>query len=115
MNPLDSEWFYRDFDKSLREVFPKYQADELWEDAGREYKRILSQDTKIKQRKGAMVLPAAAFYRTLRKHGKDASGLLNQYGKLMGRRFAGIIHVFTSLPGVDRFVWRHVEFDLEKV
>jgi len=115
MNPLDSEWFYRDFHKSLREVFPKYQADELWEDAGREYKRILSQDTKIKQRKGAMVLPAAAFYRTLRKHGKDASGLLNQYGKLMGRRFAGIIHVFTSLPGVDRFVWRHVEFDLEKV
>ncbi|MBE5775738.1 MAG: hypothetical protein E7337_17765 [Clostridiales bacterium] len=46
--------------------------------------------------------------------GEDAEGLLNGYGEAMGRRFARIIHALTSLPGVDRLVWRHVGSVMKK-
>jgi hypothetical protein len=49
-----------------------------------------------------------ALYRVLTAWGEDAEKLLNSYGEDMGKRFARIIHALTSLPGADRFVWRHV-------
>ena len=61
-----------------------------------------------------MTLPAVALYRVLTARGEDAEGLLNAYGEEMGRRFARIIHALTSLPGADRFVWRHVGSVMKK-
>lgn len=45
----------------------------------------------------------------------EEEGLLNGYGEAMGKRFARIIHALTSLPGADRFVWRHVESVMKKM
>ena len=53
-------------------------------------------------------LPAVALYRTLTSRGENAEALLNAYGDRMGRRFAGIVHGITSIPGVSRLIWRHV-------
>jgi len=108
MNPLNRQWFYRGFRKKLAASLGRDAADRLWDDAGREYLRILSSRPELKRHKGAMTLPAVALYRALTAGGQDAEGLLNAYGEEMGRRFARIIHVLTSLPGADRLVWRHV-------
>ena len=61
-----------------------------------------------------MALPAVALYRVLTVWGEDAEGLLNAYGEDVGKRFARSIHAITSLPGVDRLVWRHVGAVTEK-
>jgi len=108
MNPLNRQWFYRGFRKRLAALLGKDAADRIWEDAGKEYRHILTSRPELKRHKGAMTLPAVALYRALTARGEDAEGLLNGYGEAMGKRFARIIHVLTSLPGADRFVWRHV-------
>jgi len=108
MNPLNRQWFYRGFRKRLAALLGKDAADRIWEDAGKEYRHILTSRPELKRHKGAMTLPAVALYRALTARGEDAEGLLNGYGEAMGKRFARIIHALTSLPGADRFVWRHV-------
>lgn len=115
MNPLNRQWFYRGFRKTLRTSLPTGQADQLWEEAGQEYSRILSQQPALKSRKGAMVLPAVALYRVLSNAGLDAEALLNAYGDQMGRRFARIVHGITGLPGAARLIWKHVDGIMDKM
>lgn len=115
MNPLNRQWFYRGFRKRLAALLGKDAADRIWEDAGKEYRHILTSRPELKRHKGAMTLPAVALYRALTTRGEDAEGLLNGYGEAMGRRFARIIHALTSLPGADRFVRRHVESVMKKM
>ena len=114
MNPLNRQWFYRDFHKKLKASIGKAAADQIWHDAGKEYSRILTSQPELKRHKGVMTLPAVALYRVLTAEGKDAEDLLNAYGEYMGKRFARIIHGLTSLPGADRLVWRHVGGVMEK-
>ena len=114
MNPLNRQWFYRGFRKRLAALLGRDAAGRLWENAGKEYSRILASQPELKRHKGAMTLPAVALYRALTARGEDAEGLLNSYGEDMGRRFARIIHALTSLPGADRLVWRHVNGVMEK-
>ena len=114
MNPLNKQWFYRGFRKRLAALLGRDAAGRLWENAGKEYSRILVSQPELKRHKGAMTLPAVALYRALTAGGIDAEGLLNSYGEDMGKRFARIIHVLTSLPGADRLVWRHVSGVMEK-
>ena len=102
------------FRKRLAASLGKDAADRIWDDAGREYRRILAARPELKRHKGAMTLPAVALYRALTAQGEDAAGLLNAYGDAMGRRFARIIHALTSLPGADRLVWRHVDGVMKK-
>lgn len=108
MNALNRKWFYRGFRRKLADTFGKETGREIWEAASHEYVSILSSRPELSRHKGAMTLPAVALYRVLSSRGEDAEGLLNAYGEEMGRRFAGMIHVLTSLPGADRLVWRHV-------
>ena len=114
MNPLNRQWFYRGFRKRLAASLGMDAADRLWEEAGKEYSRILASRPELKRHKGAMTLPAVALYRALTARGEDAEGLLNSYGKDMGKRFARIIHALTSLPGADQLVWRHVGGVMER-
>lgn len=114
MNLLNRQWFYRGFRKRLAASLGKDAAERIWEDAGKEYSHILSSWPELKRHRGAMTLPAVALYRVLTVRGEDDEGLLNGYGEAMGRRFARIIHGLTSLPGVDRFVWRHVGSVMKK-
>lgn len=108
MNPLDKQWFYRGFRKQLRAELGSQKAEAVWREAGQEYVRILTTAPAMKRHKGAMTLPAVALYRTLTSRGENAEALLNAYGDRMGRRFAGIVHGITSIPGVSRLIWRHV-------
>jgi hypothetical protein len=108
MNPLNRQWFYRGLRKQLRAELGWQKADVVWREAGLEYTRILTTDPSLKRHKGAMTLPAIALYRTLTSRGENAEALLNAYGDRMGRRFAGIVHGITSIPGVSRLIWRHV-------
>ena len=81
----------------------------IWSQAGAEYRGILHDRPELKKHKGAMVLPAAALYRMLDMYVPDSVELLNEYGDLMGKRFAGYIHGITGIPGVSRFIWNHAE------
>ena len=114
MNPLNRQLFFRGFHRKLAASLGRAAADQIWYDAGKEYSHILASRPELRRHKGAMTLPAVALYRVLTARGEDAEGLLNAYGKDMGRRFARIIHALTSLPGVDRLVWRHVGGVMEK-
>ena len=62
-----------------------------------------------------MALPAVALFRVLDQHGLDAEALLNAYGDDMGRRFAKLVRGVTSLPGVSRLIWRHVESVMDRM
>ena len=104
MNPLNRQWFCRGFRKRLAASLGRDTAGRLWENAGKEYSRILSSQPELKRHKGAMTLPAVALYRVLIARGEDGERLLNAYGEYMGKRFARIIHALTSLSGVDRLV-----------
>ena len=115
MNPLDRKWFYRGFRKTMEENFGAEQAAGIWKEAGEEYDRILQSDPAVTKHKGAMVLPAVALYRVLRNNGEDAASLLNDYGGMMGKRFAGIVHGITCIPGVDRILWKNVESIMNKM
>lgn len=108
MNPLNRQWFYRGFHKKLTDAFGRDAGNRIWDDAGKEYSSILTSQPELKRHKGAMTLPAVALYRALTAGGKDAEGLLNSYGGEMGKRFAKIVHVLTSLPGADKLLWRHI-------
>ena len=56
-----------------------------------------------------MVVPAAALYKVLTMHGKDADTLMNTFGDQMGELFAKNVHGITSVPGVDKLIWKHVD------
>ena len=108
MNPLNTQWFYRGFHKQLRAEIGLQKAEAVWREAGQEYTHMLAVDPTLRRHRGAMTLPAVALYRTITEHGGNAEALLNAYGDHMGRRFAGIVHGITSIPGVSRLIWRHV-------
>ena len=107
MNPLDRQWFYRGFRKALRDRLGREKAGRVWAEAGKEYRRILETHPGIMRQNGAMTVPAVAIWRALEAAHEDAGALLNAYGDEMGRRLAGLVHALTSLPGVDRLIWRH--------
>ena len=115
MNPLNRQWFYRGFRKQLRGELGLQQAEAVWREAGQEYARILAADPALGLQKGAMVIPAVALYRALTGYGKNAEALLNAHGDRMGRRFAGIVHGITCIPGVSGFIWRHVADIMDKM
>ena len=115
MNPLNRQWFYRGFRSRLVRTLGRTQADTIWENAGREYRSMLSGHSALKKHKGAMVLPAVALYRALTASGADAEDLLNAFGDAMGKRFAGIVHRITGVPGVSRLIWRHVDSIMDRM
>ena len=49
MNPLNRQWFYRDFHKKLTASIGKDTADRLWKEAGKEYSRILASQPELKR------------------------------------------------------------------
>ena len=114
-NPLNRQWFYRGFHKHLKERIGPEKAALIWSEAGSEYARILSEQPDLKVRKGAMVLPAVALYRALSAAGVNAEPLLNAYGDRMGKRFAGIVHGLTRLPGISRLIWKHIDGIMNKM
>ena len=109
MNPLNRQWFYRGFRRQLRTELGPAKAEAVWQEAGGEYQRMLKEQPALKRHKGAMVLPAVALYRALVRQGIDAGAPLNRYGDRMGRRFAGIVHGVTGIPGVSGWIWKHVD------
>ena len=115
MNPLNRQWFYRGFRRRLITALGRTQAESVWDDAGKEYQSMLSGNAAVKKHKGAMVLPAVALYRALTASGADAEDLLNAYGDAMGKRFAGIVHCITSVPGVPGLIWRHVDSIMDRM
>ena len=115
MNPLNRQWFYRGFRRRLVTALGGTRADTVWDDAGKEYQSMLSGSAALKKHKGAMVLPAVALYRALTASGADAEDLLNAYGDAMGKRFAGIVHCITSVPGVSGLIWRHVNSIMDRM
>lgn len=108
-NPLDKHAFYRPFRKLLLRECGIRQGCRLWEEAGIELDRILAANPALKEDPGAMVVPAVALYKTLDADGVDAERLLNDFGDQMGERFAKLVHGITSVPGVSRLLWRHVD------
>ncbi len=109
MNSLDKHYFYKPCKKLLIREIGILEACQIWEEAGEELNRIVRERPKLKDHNGAMVIPAVALYKTLTLHGKDAGRLMNAFGDQMGERFAKIVHGITSVPGVDRLIWKNVD------
>ena len=115
MNALNRQWFYRGFRKRLRTAFGRETADALWREAGQAYAEILKEKPQLKRHQGAMVLPAVALFRVLDQHGLEAEKLLDAYGDCMGRHFAKLVHGMTTIPGVSRLFWRHVDGIMDRM
>ena len=91
MNPLNRNQFYKDFRKQLNAAMGAEKAECIWSQAGEEYLRILRERPELKKHKGAMVIPSVALFRVLSLHAPDSPELLNEYGTLMGKRFARFV------------------------
>ena len=115
MNPLNRQWFFKGFRKRLEQSMTPSAAAAVWEDAGREYSRILAADPALRTHKGAMALPAVALYRALSSRGEDAEGLLNACGDGMGESFARFVHALTSLPGVSKLLWSRIDQTMDRM
>ena len=115
MSALDRQVFFKGFRKKLYDTFGKAEGLKLWAEAGKEYDDILKNDPSLKSHKGAMALSAVALYRVLERNGKDGEGLLNDFGRTMGKKYAKIVHVLTSIPGVDRLLWNNIEKIMDKM
>ena len=115
MNPMNRQLFFQGFRKQLRAALSDERAAAIWADAGREYARILAADPAIKSHKGALALPVVALWRALSSAGEDAEALLNAYGDRLGRRFAGIVHALTCIPGVSRLLWKRVDSIMDRM
>jgi len=109
MNPLDKHVFYKPCKKLLISELGILEACQVWEEASEELERITEASPELKKHNGAMVLPAVALYRTLSRHGKDAEKLLNAFGDEMGERFAKVVHGITSIPRMDKLIWKNVD------
>lgn len=107
LNPLNRKLFYRGFRKYMQGYMSFEQAEKIWEEAGQEYKSILFKNPGIRKHKGAMVLPAAALYRVLSRHGRDIS-LLQEYGTSQGQTFGKMVHWITSVHGAAELIWKHI-------
>ncbi len=114
-NPLNRQLFYVGFRKQLERSLSREKAKMIWEEAGREYARILSAEPSLKNHKGFMTLPAVALYRVLSASGEDAEGLLNTYGDHMGEKFAKGVHILTSIPGVSKFLWKRIDKTMDRM
>lgn len=115
MNPLNRQLFFKGFRKRLEQSLTPEKAAAIWEDAGKEYSRILASDPALKAYKGAMTLPAVALYRVLESNGEDAEGLLNAYGDHMGEQFAKAVHTMTSFPGVSKLLWKRIDKTMDRM
>ncbi len=115
MNPMNTQWFYLKFRKKLHQNVSAYLADQIWEEAGEEYQQILNADPSLRRHKGSLVIPSAALYRVMERYGLDPETLLNEYGDEMGDAFAGLVHKVTSIPGIDRLLWKHIEWFCERM
>ncbi|MBQ3373411.1 MAG: L-2-amino-thiazoline-4-carboxylic acid hydrolase [Oscillospiraceae bacterium] len=115
MNPLNRQWFYKGFRKQLISSLSPDKAAIIWEDAGKEYTRILAADPALKEHKGAMTLPAVALYRVLTASGEDAEALLNTYGDCMGEKFARFVHTMTCFPGVSKLLWKRIDKTMDRM
>lgn len=107
INPLNKQFFFKPFKKRLLSVTDPDSSNRIWSEAGEEYGRILREHPDITDHKGYMALPCVALYRALDSNGLDAEKLLCQYGRDLGKKFAGAVHVLTSIPGVDRLLWKN--------
>ena len=87
---------------------PVKEADAIWQEAGEEYTRLMTDMPQLKKHPGTMVIPAVCLYKALAHHGKDI-GMLNAYGEEQGKRFAKAVHALTSIPGVDQLIWNNAE------
>lgn len=108
-NPLDKHTFFKPFRKYLLRECGILEGCAIWEEAGQELGHMVAARPKLKEENGAMVAPIVALYKTIDAHGKDAEGLLNSFGDQMGERFAKIVHGITSVPGVDKLLWKNVD------
>ena len=114
MEKFASNWYYKGFKKRLTNEIGKSEADAIWIEALAIYEKELSVSPDIRKHKGFMVMPAVALYKALDFRNLDARRMLGEYGALMGRKFAAIVHFFTSIPGASKSVWKKVEPTMEK-
>lgn len=115
MSKLDKQKFFVPFRKVLTEQFGEAECFEIWSDAGKIYDRFLAEQPDLRKHKGNMVIPAAALFTALENHGKEAEVLLNRFGDLMGERFAGYVKKITSIPGMDKFLWKNIDKIMHKM
>ncbi|MCR5099452.1 MAG: L-2-amino-thiazoline-4-carboxylic acid hydrolase [Lachnospiraceae bacterium] len=109
-----SNWYYKGFKKKLVNEVGREDADAIWREALGIYEKLLSASPDIRNHKGFMVMPAVALFKALDSRSLDARRMLGEYGASMGKKFAGIVHFFTSLPGASKSIWKKVGPTMER-
>ncbi len=108
-NPLDSQYFYKPARKLIIQECGILTGCRVWDEAGQELDRLLTQNPDLEEHNGGMVIPAVALYRALKANGQNAEEILNLFGDQMGELFAKIVHKITIIPGVDKLIWNNVD------
>lgn len=108
-NRLGRSIIYRGFRKTLVSRFGEEQAATLWQDANRRLADLSAAHRDMNGDAKMMILPAAALYGALREvSAEEALPLLTAYGKRVGERIGGFIHLFTCIPFVPELLWKNM-------
>lgn len=108
-NPLDKHAFYTPCKKLIVEKLGIVKGCDIWAKAGDELANLLERYPGVEDKVGCEVIPAVAIYKVLEEAGYDAEQILCEFGTKMGEKFARIVHKITSIPGVDKLIWKNVD------
>lgn len=108
-NKLSRSFLFRGFRKILVCETGEDLAVRIWDDAGQRLAQLQHQHPDLDADSRMMILPAAALYQAISKHAPgQALPLLRDYGTRLGKKVGRIVHGITSIPGVPRFLWKHM-------
>lgn len=106
---LKRSFFFKGFRKTLVSQFGEDLTTQIWAEANSALNQLQNQYRELDNDSRMMILPAAALLGALRKVAPDqALPLLTAYGRSIGEKIAGILHGFTSIPGVPELLWKHM-------
>ena len=108
-NPLDKHLFYAPCKKLIVKKLGIVTGCDIWAKAGKELENLEHTHRGLDEHNGGMVVPAVAIYKALEENGQDAEAILCAFGTQMGEKFASIVHKATSIPGVDKVIWKNVD------
>ncbi|MCR5229058.1 MAG: L-2-amino-thiazoline-4-carboxylic acid hydrolase [Solobacterium sp.] len=105
---LDRNRYFSSFRLMLRSQFGKAEGERIWDEAGKEYDRLMTEIEDEKSRK-EIIIPGAALYKAIEaSHPNEAVYMLKAYGASYGIRIAEAVSRMTKVPGVPELIWSNI-------
>ena len=113
---LERSIVFKGFKKELIEKYGKETAENIWNDAEKEYRKLVSDEPDADKSDRSYVFPVVALYRCVERYAPDdALFLTRSYGTKTGLKMKKLFSYITALPGIPSFMWKNMDRIAEKL